>query len=132
MKPIIAALLLFICIASLSGCGDDPEPSNQTPAEEPNMADSNPSGPGQAQSDESPAKPPSDTFQISGTVVYKDIEGGFFAIDAEDGSKYDPINLPEAFRKDGLKVKATVRLEPEVMSAHMYGSVINILDIARQ
>lgn len=34
-----------------------------------------------------------DTFELHGTVVYKDIEGGFFAIDGDDGKTYDPINL---------------------------------------
>jgi hypothetical protein len=36
--------------------------------------------------------------------VYKDMEGGFFAIDGDDGKTYDPINLPDSFKINGLKV----------------------------
>ena len=132
MKNIIAVLLLFICAASLVGCKGSSVPIQQTPAAEPGISGPNPQVPERSQGDESPAMPPSDTVQISGTVVYKDLEGGFWAIDAGDGSRYDPINLPEAFRKDGMKVQIKARLEPDAMSAHMYGSIIHILSIAEQ
>jgi hypothetical protein len=39
------------------------------------------------------------------------------------------MNLPEAFRKDGLKVKLTAVPHPEMMSIHMYGTVIEISTI---
>jgi hypothetical protein len=73
-----------------------------------------------------------DSYDILGTVVYKDSEGGFFAIDGDDGSKYDPISLPESFRKDGLRVKVTARLMKHGMSFHLYGSIIEVVNIARQ
>lgn len=75
---------------------------------------------------------PTETFQIRGTVVYKNLEGGFFAIHGDDGSKYDAINLPESFRKDGLKVKVTAQLKKDAVSFHMYGKIIEIVDIASQ
>ncbi|MHA1445046.1 MAG: hypothetical protein ACTSR4_09920 [Candidatus Hodarchaeales archaeon] len=132
MKHIITTLLILICVTSLIGCKDSSEPSKQMPDTEPNMSDSNVSDPNESPSTESPTMPPSDTFEIVGTVTYKNIEGGFYAIDTEDGSKYDPINLPESFRKDGLKVKVIARLKTDAMSFHMYGSIIDILNIAAQ
>ena len=65
-------------------------------------------------------------------MVYKNIEGGFFAIESDDGSKYDPINLPESFRRDGLEVKVSARFKKEAMSFHMYGAIIEVVNIAVQ
>ena len=73
-----------------------------------------------------------DTFDILGTVVYKNSEGGFFAIDGDDGSKYDPISLPESFRKEGLEVTVTARLRKHAMSIHLYGPIIEVVKIAGQ
>ncbi|MFW6255135.1 MAG: hypothetical protein ACOC41_09435, partial [Chitinivibrionales bacterium] len=35
-----------------------------------------------------------------GIVVFVTEEGGFYGIVAEDGSRYNPISLPEKFQKD--------------------------------
>jgi hypothetical protein len=42
---------------------------------------------------------PSDpnVIQATGVVQHQDIEGGFFGLVADDGAKYDPGTLPEAF-----------------------------------
>jgi hypothetical protein len=88
--------------------------------------------PNKSPSSESPIIHDPDTFEILGTVVYNNLEGGFFAIDGDNGSKYDPISLPESFRKDGLKVKVTARLRKDAMSMHMYGSIIEVVNIAGQ
>ena len=63
-------------------------------------------------------------------MVYKDLEGGFFAIVSDDNRKYNPINLPESFMQDGLKVKITARPRTDAMSIHMYGEIIEIIEIA--
>ena len=71
-----------------------------------------------------------ETVQITGTVAFVNLEGGFFALQGDDGSTYTPINLPEGFRKDGLKIKALVRPRPDAMSIHMVGSLVEIVDIS--
>jgi hypothetical protein len=70
-----------------------------------------------------------DTVEITGTVTFVNLEGGFFTIQGNDGSTYTPINLPESFRKDGLEINALVRPRPDVMSIHMVGPIIEIVDI---
>ena len=70
-----------------------------------------------------------DTFMLQGTVVKNDLEGGFFAIEGDDGKTYEPLNLPEAFKTDGMRIKATVRLRDDVGSIHMVGDIIEIEDI---
>jgi hypothetical protein len=83
-------------------------------------------------SSENVSVPDTEPFEIRGSIVYKDLEGGFFAIKGDDGRIYDPINLPEAFKKDGLRVKANARLKKDVGSIHMVGDIIEIVDIAAE
>ncbi len=70
-----------------------------------------------------------DTFELQGAVVKNDLEGGFFAIDGDDGKTYEPINLPDDFRKNGIRVKATVRIRKDVGSIHMVGDIVEIIAI---
>ena len=74
----------------------------------------------------------SDTFELRGTVVRNELEGGFFAIEGDDGRTYEPINLPEAFKQDGMRVNATVRIREDIGSIHMVGAIVEIIAIARQ
>ena len=128
MKHIIHALLIFIGAVTIIGCKDTSDTSTQIANTEPNVSE-----PNETASAESPTMPiAEDTFEIMGTVTYKHIEGGFYAIDGDDGRKYDPINLPDSFRKDGLKVKVTARLKKDAMSFHMYGVIIEVVNIATQ
>lgn len=94
-------------------------------------------GAGAIQSDETAASKKAvhrqaDTVEIQGTVVYKDLEGGFYAIEGDDGRTYDPINLPAFFKKNGLRVSATVRYKNDVVGIHMAGDMVEIVDIAAQ
>jgi hypothetical protein len=67
-------------------------------------------------------------IQATGVVQHQDIEGGFFGIVADDGAKYDPGTLPEAFQKDGLKVKFTAR-KTNGMTTRMWGTTVEIQKI---
>jgi len=127
MKHIVRVLLIVICVAVLFSCKDKETSLDDIQNTEPNMSKSN-----EFLSSESTAAGPADTFQIVGKVTYKNIEGGFYAIDGDNGRKYDPINLPEPFRKDGLRVKVTARRKTDVMSFHMYGTIIEVVNIAAQ
>jgi hypothetical protein len=75
---------------------------------------------------------PTDTVDLQGTVVKKDLEGGFFAIESDDGRVYDPINLPDRFKKHGLRVNVTAKLRDDMGSIHMVGDIIEIIDIETQ
>jgi hypothetical protein len=70
--------------------------------------------------------------QLSGTgrVEWFGIEGGFFAIRGDDGNVYDPMNLPPAFARDGVRVRFTARVRPDVGSVHMVGEIVEIQQIS--
>ena len=80
---------------------------------------------------------PSDTptsdsvITITGVVRHFDLEGGFFAIRGDDGVTYDPSNLADDFRHDGLRVRARARLRPDMGGIHMVGPIVDIIEIER-
>ena len=85
-----------------------------------------------AASSENVSVPDTEPFEIRGSIVYKDLEGGFFAIKGDDGRIYDPINLPDPFKKDGLKVKVYAKLRKDMGSIYMVGDIIEIIDVAAE
>ncbi len=66
---------------------------------------------------------------IHGTVVFVELEGGFYAILGNDGTKYNPVNLEPAFAKNGLKVRFQYRPVRNAVSIHMYGTTVEITAI---
>ena len=71
----------------------------------------------------------SDTIEFNGIVKHMSLEGGFYAIIADDGTQYKPISLPDAFKQDGVKVKVTARLKGDIVSVHMFGTIIELIRI---
>ena len=71
-------------------------------------------------------------LHFDGTVSYKEFEGGFWAIDADDGRKFLPLTLPETFRQDGLKVTVEANEKPDVVDIYMYGTPIEIVTIDKK
>jgi hypothetical protein len=74
---------------------------------------------------------PAASRQITGTVKHIDLEGGFYGIVADDGQKFDPANLPDAFRQDGLRIRARVEPLEGQVSVRMWGTLVRIIDIQR-
>ncbi|MGC8779217.1 MAG: hypothetical protein ACP5Q4_11130 [Candidatus Caldatribacteriaceae bacterium] len=67
-------------------------------------------------------------IEIVGTVRWVDIEGGFLGIVADNGIRYEPLNLPEKYQ-DGARVHVVARIRDDCASIHMWGTIIEILDI---
>jgi len=76
-----------------------------------------------------PAEPGGTAVHIVGTVRHREVEGGFYAIDGEDGTSYDPSNLPAAFQKEGMKVEADARRRDDMAGIHMSGPIVQIVRI---
>jgi hypothetical protein len=73
-----------------------------------------------------------DVVSGTGTVRWYSIEGGFFAIAGDRGHTYDPTNLPQEYRTDGLRVQFRARLLDHAYSVHGVGDVVEIVDISQQ
>lgn len=71
-------------------------------------------------------------IHIVGTVHHLDIEGGVYVIrDANDVS-YQPMNLPDVFKVDGLSVEAAATRRDNVASIGMAGMHVDLLRIRRR
>ncbi|MDG6244099.1 MAG: protease inhibitor I42 family protein [Methanolobus sp.] len=64
-----------------------------------------------------------------GTVKYIELEGGFYGIITADEARYDPINLAENLRSDGMEVEFVAYPRNDIMGFHMWGQIIEIRTI---
>lgn len=69
------------------------------------------------------------TTRISGSVAYMDLEGGLYVLRADDGTNYDPTNLPRSYRTDGTAVEADVVVRDDMASLGMVGPIVDIVRI---
>ena len=72
-----------------------------------------------------------DKQMITGTVRYIDLEGGFFGLIADTGQRYDPVKLPEEYKKDGLRVSFQVKQRKATVGFHMWGTIVEIIKIEK-
>lgn len=71
-----------------------------------------------------------DTVRLEGTVWFYDYDEGFWAIDG--GTRiYEPLELPEAFRRDGASVAVYVIMREELSRRDFTGPAVEIRRIER-
>jgi hypothetical protein len=66
---------------------------------------------------------------IVGTVRYTEVEGGVYTIRSEEGTNYDPTNLPTDFKKDGLAVEAEAWKQESTAGIHQVGPIVTLIRI---
>lgn len=76
---------------------------------------------------------PADPNVVMGTglIVHMDIEGGFYAIQSDDGTTYDPRSLLEEFQVDSLRVSFKLRIIPDAMGTHQVGPIVDVVEMTR-
>jgi len=70
------------------------------------------------------------TIESAGTVTWVPLEGGFFGIIADDGTQYDPSDLPEKYMQDGLRIRFSALERSDAASFHMWGTSVTITDVS--
>lgn len=71
-------------------------------------------------------------MEITGTVTYVDLSGGFWGISADNGQKYTPVHsLPADYQQEGLRVKAQVQPQTGV-GIFMWGQQVTIKRIEKR
>lgn len=73
-------------------------------------------------------------FLIKGTgkIKYIELEGGFYGIVSDDGENYDPVNLQSEFQIDDLRVKFILKPLENQTSIHMWGTLVEIINIEKE
>lgn len=71
------------------------------------------------------------TQRIAGPVAHLDLEGGVWVIREADGTRYNPTNLPETYRTEGMRVEADVIPRDDAASIAMVGPIVDIVRIRR-
>lgn len=76
---------------------------------------------------------PADPNVVMGTgmIVRMDLEGGFYAIQSDDGTTYDPRSLLEEFQVDSLRVSFKLRIIPDAMGTHQVGPIVDVVEMTR-
>lgn len=109
--------VILISVFLISACAAQTNQHSSTKTELPAMNESNNSAPNQ--------------ISTTGTVRFQEMEGGFWGIVADDGQKFDPMGLDPKFQKDGLRVRFEASPETDMMSTHMWGTLIKLTHIER-
>ena len=68
-------------------------------------------------------------IEFQGTVKYITLEGGFYAIYADDGRKFMPRKLGELHRRHGLIVYVRGKILEGVHTIQQHGQVLDISSI---
>ncbi|MEZ4887317.1 MAG: hypothetical protein R3E32_21475 [Chitinophagales bacterium] len=65
-------------------------------------------------------------INFTGKVVYKNIEMGFWGLEANNGKQWLPVNMPSALEKEGLKVEISGNTIDDFFSTVMWGNPMEI------
>lgn len=109
---LICLALAMIC--SLPGCNlTEANTQNESPTNPP-IADGS-----------SPMK--QETFR--GTIVYKTLEGGFYALHTQKAQHFTLKDLPTPFRRNGLIVDVTGYIDNNAITITQYGKVFIVSSV---
>lgn len=115
-------LLLFVLFASLAACSNAEVAGRTDPTIPPRDPED--------VFDTDDGLDPEDVVSGVGTIRYIDLEGGFYGLVADDSTRYNPTNLEDAFKEDGLRVRFRGARE-DVMTIQMWGTPLRITNMLR-
>jgi len=70
-----------------------------------------------------------DSVTLKGSIIYKELEGGFFAFITESGDRYTLHGLDEDYHQNGLIVEIEGVTKPEMMTITQFGTVLEVLNV---
>ncbi|KDE55778.1 hypothetical protein EI28_04550 [Methanoculleus sp. MH98A] len=65
----------------------------------------------------------------TGTVTHIDLEGGFYGIVADDGERYLPLDLDEAYRVDGMRLTFVGEAARDTATIQQWGTPIEVIAV---
>ena len=67
--------------------------------------------------------------EFTGNVRFITIEGGFYALYAQDGRIFTPTNLAKKYKQDGLIVEVKGQILTDIMSFTQHGKMLQVKSI---
>ena len=128
----LSFVLLALCLALAACGGRNCKPDEPIPAPVPDEVSDEPAGSLKVMTYiTDPATVQGDVFEVTGTVEWQELEGGFWGIAGDDKQSYDPlVGMPGELKVDGTRVKLVLLDRPDLMSTHMWGKHVQVQDIA--
>ena len=69
------------------------------------------------------------TLTIEGTIQFKNIEGGFWAMIDSQHKKWRFVNLPTEYQREGLFTQLQVQIVEEAASFIMWGKPVQVVKV---
>lgn len=66
---------------------------------------------------------------ITGQVVFRDKDGGFYGILTDNGAQLEPINLDGRFKTDGARVTIEGKLDSSRLGNHGWGNPVEVFEV---
>ena len=66
---------------------------------------------------------------LTGQIIYKQLEGGFYGFVTNNGDKYMPSGLKSEYLQNGLIVELKVELMPDMLTFQQFGDVVKVLEV---
>lgn len=70
-----------------------------------------------------------DNVTLKGSIIYKELEGGFFAFITEKGDRFTLHGLDETYQKNGLVVEIEGITKPQMMTITQFGTVLEVQSV---
>jgi hypothetical protein len=72
-----------------------------------------------------------DVVSNRGKVKFIPLEGGFYGIVDEGGKHYQPVNLKQGFKVNGLPIYFKAKILPQPIGIYMWGVPIELYEIEK-
>lgn len=72
------------------------------------------------------APAPGETISGTGTIEFQEIEGGFYGLIMDDGTKLLPVNLTDEFKINGTYVLIEATATQSQESIYMWGTLVEL------
>lgn len=68
-------------------------------------------------------------IEFTGSVRFITLEGGFYALYADDGRVFTPTNLAKEYQQDGLLVSVKGQILTDMMSFQQHGKMLQVKSV---
>lgn len=109
MRYIAVFLLALLSVSGLTACAEGKD-ANTTKTEPPEQMTTN-------------------DKLYTGTIIYKQLEGGFFALITNDNQRFTLRHLPAEFRLDGLIVEIQGSVNKDIVTFTQFGEPLDVSSV---